>query len=58
MMPKSKLPPFQRARQPKQIEQRQEAILQAALALFQKIGSEWLLTTSKAAAWWRFSSIS
>jgi len=39
-MPKSKLPPFQRARQPKQIEQRQEAILAAALLLFQKKGLE------------------
>jgi AcrR family transcriptional regulator len=39
-MPKSKLPPFQRARQPRQIEQRQEAILQAALVLFQKKGLE------------------
>jgi AcrR family transcriptional regulator len=39
-MPKSKLPPFQRARQPKQIEQRQEAILAAALVLFQKKGLE------------------
>jgi len=39
-MPKSKLPPFQRARQPKQIEQRQEAILEAALVLFQKKGLE------------------
>jgi TetR/AcrR family transcriptional regulator len=38
IMPKSKLPPFQRARQPKQIEQRQEAILEAALVLFQKKG--------------------
>ena len=37
-MPKTKLPPFQRARQPKQIEQRQEAILEAALVLFQKKG--------------------
>jgi TetR/AcrR family transcriptional regulator len=37
-MPKSKLPPFQRARQPQQIEQRQEAILAAALVLFQKKG--------------------
>jgi TetR/AcrR family transcriptional regulator len=37
-MSKSKLPPFQRARQPKQIEQRQEAILEAALVLFQKKG--------------------
>ena len=40
IMPKSKLPPFQRARQPKQIEQRQEAILEAALVLFQKKGLE------------------
>src|SRR6478672_3119220 len=39
-MPKTKLPPFQRARQPKQIEQRQEAILEAALVLFQKKGLE------------------
>jgi AcrR family transcriptional regulator len=39
-MPKSKLPPFQRARQPEQIEQRQEAILAAALVLFQKKGLE------------------
>jgi AcrR family transcriptional regulator len=39
-MPKSKLPPFQRARQPKQIEQRREAILHAALVLFQKKGLE------------------
>ncbi len=39
-MPKSKLPPFQRARQPKQIEQRREAILEAALVLFQKKGLE------------------
>jgi AcrR family transcriptional regulator len=39
-MPKSKLPPFQRARQPKQIEQRREAILAAALVLFQKKGLE------------------
>jgi AcrR family transcriptional regulator len=39
-MPKSKLPPFQRARQPKQIEQRREAILEAALLLFQKKGLE------------------
>jgi peptide methionine sulfoxide reductase MsrB len=31
-------PAFQRARQPKQIEQRREAILQAALVLFQKKG--------------------
>ncbi len=34
------LPPFQRARQPKQIEQRREAILEAALVLFQKKGLE------------------
>jgi AcrR family transcriptional regulator len=40
IMPKSKLPPFQRARQPKQIEQRQEAILEAAFVLFQKKGLE------------------
>jgi AcrR family transcriptional regulator len=39
-MPKIKLPPFQRARQPEQIEQRREAILRAALALFQKKGLE------------------
>ena len=39
-MPKSKLPPFQRARQPKQIEQRQEAILEAGLVLFRKKGLE------------------
>jgi AcrR family transcriptional regulator len=39
-MAKSKLPPFQRARQPKQIEQRQEAILEAALVQFQKKGLE------------------
>src|ERR1700759_517153 len=39
-MPKSELPPFQRAQQPKQIEQRQEAILEAALVLFQKKGLE------------------
>jgi len=39
-MPKTKLPPFQRARQPKQIEQRREAILHAALVLFQKKGLE------------------
>ena len=40
IMPKSKLPPFQRARQPKQIEQRREAILEAALVLFQRKGLE------------------
>ena len=40
IMPKTKLPPFQRARQPKQIEQRREAILHAALILFQKKGLE------------------
>src|SRR6202042_2532078 len=40
IMAKSKLPPFQRARQPKQIEQRQEAILEAALLQFQKKGLE------------------
>jgi AcrR family transcriptional regulator len=39
-MPKIKLLPFQRARRPKQIEQRREAILQAALVLFQKKGLE------------------
>jgi AcrR family transcriptional regulator len=39
-MPKTKLPPFQRARQPKQIEQRRAAILHAALVLFQKKGLE------------------
>ena len=39
-MPKTKLPTFQRARQPKQIEQRREAILHAALVLFQKKGLE------------------
>jgi AcrR family transcriptional regulator len=39
-MPKTKLPPFQRARQPRQIEQRREAILRAALVLFQKKGLE------------------
>jgi AcrR family transcriptional regulator len=39
-MPKRKLPPFQRARQPKQIEERREAILHAALVLFQKKGLE------------------
>lgn len=39
-MPQSKFPSFQRARQPKQIEQRREAILEAALVLFQKKGLE------------------
>ena len=40
-MPKSKsCPDFQRARQPEQIAQRREAILQAALALFQRQGLE------------------
>ena len=39
-MPKSKLPAFQRARQPDQIKQREEAILQAALALFEEKGLE------------------
>jgi AcrR family transcriptional regulator len=39
-MSKKKLPPFQRARQPDQIEQRREAILHAALVLFQKNGLE------------------
>ncbi len=39
-MSKTKLPAFQRARQPKQIEQRREAILAAALVLFQKKGLE------------------
>jgi AcrR family transcriptional regulator len=39
-MPKAPLPPFRRARQPGQIEQRREAILQAALVLFQKKGLE------------------
>jgi AcrR family transcriptional regulator len=39
-MSKKKLPPFQRARQPDQIEQRREAILHAALVLFQNNGLE------------------
>jgi AcrR family transcriptional regulator len=39
-MPKSKSPGFQRARKPDQIEQRREAILHAALVLFQKKGLE------------------
>jgi len=39
-MPKANSPPFQRARQPGQIEQRREAILHAALVLFQKKGLE------------------
>jgi AcrR family transcriptional regulator len=39
-MSKKKLPSFQRARQPDQIEQRKEAILAAALALFQEKGLE------------------
>jgi AcrR family transcriptional regulator len=39
-MPKTKLPAFQRARQPRQIEQRREAILHAALVLFQRKGLE------------------
>jgi AcrR family transcriptional regulator len=37
---KKQLPTFQRARQPEQIEQRKEAILAAALALFQEKGLE------------------
>src|ERR1700678_1277514 len=37
-MPKSKCPDFQRARRPAQIEQRKDAILHAALVLFQKRG--------------------
>jgi AcrR family transcriptional regulator len=37
-MPKSKCPEFQRARRPAQIEQRKDAILHAALVLFQKRG--------------------
>jgi AcrR family transcriptional regulator len=40
LMSKTKLLPFQRARQPKQIEQRREAILHFALVLFQKKGLE------------------
>src|SRR6202158_906673 len=39
-MPKKKIPSFQRARQPDQIEQRKEAILSAALFLFQEKGLE------------------
>jgi AcrR family transcriptional regulator len=39
-MAKRQLPSFQRARQPEQIEQRKEAILAAALALFQEKGLE------------------
>jgi AcrR family transcriptional regulator len=39
-MPKTKPPAFQRARQPGQIEQRREAILHAALVLFQQKGLE------------------
>ncbi|HEY4783221.1 MAG TPA: TetR family transcriptional regulator [Chthoniobacterales bacterium] len=39
-MPRKKFPSFQRARQPDQIKQRQEAILHAALVLFQKNGLE------------------
>jgi AcrR family transcriptional regulator len=39
-MPGKKCPSFQRARQPDQIKQRQEAIRHAALVLFQKNGLE------------------
>jgi len=39
-MPESKCPSFQRARQPRQIEERRETILSAALALFQRNGLE------------------
>ena len=39
-MPKKKFSGFQRARQPDQIEQRKEAILAAALALFKEKGLE------------------
>jgi AcrR family transcriptional regulator len=39
-MAKKKLPSFQRARQPDQITERKEAILRAALQLFQKHGLE------------------
>jgi AcrR family transcriptional regulator len=39
-MPTKKLPPFERARQPAQIEERKEAILRIALRLFQKNGLE------------------
>ena len=39
-MSKMKLPPFQRARQPNQIAERKEAVLRAALKLFQKHGLE------------------
>jgi AcrR family transcriptional regulator len=39
-MATTKLPSFQRARQPAQIEQRKEAILRTALLLFQKNGLE------------------
>jgi AcrR family transcriptional regulator len=39
-MPTTKLPSFQRARQPAQIEQRKEAILRTALLLFQQNGLE------------------
>ena len=39
-MPKIKLPDFQRARQPQQIEQRREALLEAAIKLFQRNGLE------------------
>src|ERR1700744_2008924 len=39
-MPKNHSSGFQRARQPAQIEQRREAILQAALTLFQRNGLE------------------
>jgi AcrR family transcriptional regulator len=39
-MAKKQIPSFQRARQPEQIEQRKEAILAAALALFQEKGLE------------------
>jgi AcrR family transcriptional regulator len=42
-MSKCAHPEFQRARQPAQIEQRREAILQAALPLFQ---SRWLENVS------------
>lgn len=39
-MPAIKSPPFQRARQPAQIQERKEAILRTALLLFQKHGLE------------------
>ncbi len=49
-MPKPKLPAFRRARQPRQIEQRSEAILEAALLLFRKKGLENVTLSDIAAA--------